>query len=228
MESGSQRLFSGLEGDFHAALASVLPAFAWNLTADRFWWSAGMFHLHGFAPGDIEPTLAVLLAHQHPDDRDTARQALGRISRDGRPFVFEHRLITRHGQVRTVLLSATARSDAVGPPLMINGTILDVTCARHIPGGEQDTASGIRAELDRLAARTESRNLINQATGVLMERHKIPVDEAYTLLRRASQLAGRKLLPVASELLFTGSLPCATRSGARIPTPSPSRKTADY
>ena len=48
--------------------------------------------------------------------------------------------------------------------------------------------------------------IVSQATGVLIERHKVTADEAMALLRRASQVCGRKLVDVASELLYTGKL----------------------
>jgi AmiR/NasT family two-component response regulator len=52
-----------------------------------------------------------------------------------------------------------------------------------------------------------SRALIEQAKGILMERHKITEDEAFTMLTRASQQTNTKLRDVAAELVRTGALP---------------------
>jgi AmiR/NasT family two-component response regulator len=52
-----------------------------------------------------------------------------------------------------------------------------------------------------------SRALIEQAKGILMERHKIKEDEAFTMLTRASQRTNTKLRDVAAELVRTGALP---------------------
>ncbi|HEX8629271.1 MAG TPA: GAF and ANTAR domain-containing protein [Catenuloplanes sp.] len=50
------------------------------------------------------------------------------------------------------------------------------------------------------------RDLIGQAKGILMERHKLTGDEAFALLVRASQHTNVKLHEVARELVETGEL----------------------
>jgi AmiR/NasT family two-component response regulator len=52
-----------------------------------------------------------------------------------------------------------------------------------------------------------SRACIEQAKGILMERHKITEDEAFTMLTHASQRTNTKLRDVAEELVRTGALP---------------------
>ncbi|WP_432521792.1 GAF and ANTAR domain-containing protein [Kineococcus sp. SYSU DK006] len=51
-----------------------------------------------------------------------------------------------------------------------------------------------------------SRDVIGQAKGILMERHRITADQAFTLLSRVSQESNRKLRDVADELAATGQL----------------------
>jgi AmiR/NasT family two-component response regulator len=52
-----------------------------------------------------------------------------------------------------------------------------------------------------------SRAVIELAKGILMERHKIKEDEAFTFLTHASQRTNTKLRAVAEELVRTGALP---------------------
>jgi AmiR/NasT family two-component response regulator len=52
-----------------------------------------------------------------------------------------------------------------------------------------------------------SRAYIEQAKGILMERHKIKEDEAFTILTHASQRTNTKLRDVAVELVRTGAVP---------------------
>ncbi len=47
----------------------------------------------------------------------------------------------------------------------------------------------------------ESRDLIGQAKGILMARQSISADEAFDILRRASQRANRKLRDIAADLV---------------------------
>ena len=52
-----------------------------------------------------------------------------------------------------------------------------------------------------------SRACIEQAKGILMERHKTKEDEAFTILTHASQQTNTKLRDVADELVQTGAVP---------------------
>ncbi|MGY1590347.1 GAF and ANTAR domain-containing protein [Geodermatophilus sp. SYSU D00708] len=52
-----------------------------------------------------------------------------------------------------------------------------------------------------------SRDLIGQAKGILMERHRIDADRAFQVLARVSQQTNRKLVDIADELTRTGAVP---------------------
>ena len=61
-------------------------------------------------------------------------------------------------------------------------------------------------KIDDLARAVDSRDLIGQAKGMLMERYGIDADKAFRVLVRASQHNHTKLRDVASELVTTGQL----------------------
>jgi GAF domain-containing protein len=50
------------------------------------------------------------------------------------------------------------------------------------------------------------RDLLGQAKGILMERHRLTADQAFALLARTSQNLNRKLTVVATHLVETGEL----------------------
>jgi GAF domain-containing protein len=52
-----------------------------------------------------------------------------------------------------------------------------------------------------------NRDIIGQAKGVLMERHRITADAAFGVLSRVSQAENRKLAEVARRFVETGELP---------------------
>ncbi len=60
---------------------------------------------------------------------------------------------------------------------------------------------------DNLKVALESRAVIDQAKGILMERHKLTADQAFQALARISMQSNRKLREVADELVTTGELP---------------------
>jgi hypothetical protein len=53
----------------------------------------------------------------------------------------------------------------------------------------------------------QTREMIGQAQGILMERERITADEAFDVLRRASQHLNRKLREVATTVVETGGSP---------------------
>jgi GAF domain-containing protein len=61
-------------------------------------------------------------------------------------------------------------------------------------------------DLNQLRTAMMSRAFIDQAKGILMERHKVTEDEAFTMLAHASQRTNSKLRDVAAELVRTGAL----------------------
>ncbi|WP_245784633.1 GAF and ANTAR domain-containing protein [Geodermatophilus amargosae] len=66
---------------------------------------------------------------------------------------------------------------------------------------------------DRLRTAIASRDLIGQAKGILMERHRLTADQAFAVLVRASSHTNRKLADIAEELSTTGVL------SAPVPAP---------
>ena len=62
-----------------------------------------------------------------------------------------------------------------------------------------------------LRSAVSSRDVIGQAKGILMERHRLTADQAFAVLARVSQEMNRKLVDVARELTDTGTVPGANR-----------------
>jgi GAF domain-containing protein len=61
--------------------------------------------------------------------------------------------------------------------------------------------------IDNLQSALTSREVIGQAQGILMERERIAADQAFDILRRASQYLNIKLREVAQTLVDTGERP---------------------
>jgi GAF domain-containing protein len=76
-----------------------------------------------------------------------------------------------------------------------------------VSAGNLYTYQSARAMADNLQTALESRAVIDQAKGILMERHKLTADQAFQTLARASMNSNRKLRDVADYLVATGDLP---------------------
>jgi GAF domain-containing protein len=64
-----------------------------------------------------------------------------------------------------------------------------------------------KREITSLEAGLTSRTVIGQAQGILMERERLTADQAFDVLRSASQRFNRKLREVVQELVDTGQRP---------------------
>jgi GAF domain-containing protein len=65
----------------------------------------------------------------------------------------------------------------------------------------------VRDRADNLQAALETRGVIDQAKGILMDRHNLTADQAFQVLAQMSMKANRELHVVADDLVHTGELP---------------------
>ena len=80
--------------------------------------------------------------------------------------------------------------------------------------GGDDEVARLREETAHLLKAIESRDVIGQAKGILMERQKVTATEAFEELRQASQQANIKLVDIARELAESGEWPVGRMGGA--------------
>ena len=77
-----------------------------------------------------------------------------------------------------------------------------------MPDQKTRVANGdVSDEVIHLLRAVESRDIIGQAKGILMERFKLSADEAFDWLREASQHTNRKVSLIAQDLAATGEWP---------------------
>jgi ANTAR domain/GAF domain len=98
--------------------------------------------------------------------------------------------------------------------------LLFATLARLALDSAEERAFEERRSLN-LTEALRTRELIGQAQGILMERERITGDQAFEVLRRASQHMNVKLREVAQTLIETGRSPDTGTVSARPGTKSP-------
>jgi len=89
---------------------------------------------------------------------------------------------------------------AFGAEAEVVGTILASHASIALSAAQQER---------NLRLAVDARDLIGQAKGILMERHRLTAAQAFQVLVRTSSLTNRKLVALAAELTETGSLPAA-------------------
>jgi PAS domain-containing protein len=172
-----------------------------DLATGTWWWSSETFRVHGFEPGEVVPTTQLVLAHKHPDDRERVRQILDEARATGEPFSSVHRIMDARGAERYLVIVGQGRRDPdTGEVVELLGYFVDIT-STVAAGGEE------RAHRD-IAAAAAGRGPIEQAKGILVATHGVDPDEAFGLLRRASNDKNVRLRDLARVVVDE-----ATRSG---------------
>jgi hypothetical protein len=95
--------------------------------------------------------------------------------------------------------------DAFGVIDRARGVVLASLASLALQAAFAHDVDGRRTE--NLQAALSTREIIGQAQGILMERERISADEAFDILRRASQHLNMKLRQVAQDLVDTGENP---------------------
>jgi GAF domain-containing protein len=89
-----------------------------------------------------------------------------------------------------------------------------------VAAGNLYAYQGARDMADNLQLALESRAVIDQAKGILMERYKLTADRAFQLLARVSMDSNRKVRDIADDLVRTGQFPTGGPSPGLPPSNS--------
>lgn len=76
-----------------------------------------------------------------------------------------------------------------------------------VAAGNLHAYRSARDRAENLQVALKTRAVIDQAKGILMERHKLTADQAFQVLVRASMHTNRKVRDIADQLVHTGELP---------------------
>jgi PAS domain S-box-containing protein len=125
-------------------------------------WSDTVASMHGYPPGEIQPTTELVLSHKHPDDLARVK---GLLQQSASPFSSRHRIRTTTGDVRQVVVVGDAVTDADGRTVATRGFYIDIT--------ESFNADLQQSITDRLEAIVSHREVIAQAKGMLMLIYKL-------------------------------------------------------
>ena len=98
-------------------------------------------------------------------------------------------------------LLATDLGAPAPPPAGISGP------RRSTPVTEEDEAARLAVTVAQLEHALATRVRVEQAIGVLAERHRLRPREAFDLLRRVARSAGRRVIEVAENVVDSASNP---------------------
>jgi PAS domain S-box-containing protein len=180
--------------------------FEYRYDDDTWKWSDAVARMHGYEPGEVEPTTELILSHKHPEDLDHVKRLL---AQSAAPFSSRHRIRTTTGEIRKVVVVGEPVTDADGRVVATRGFYIDVT-----ESFDADLQNSISVELPVIVSHRE---VIEQAKGMLMVIYQLSADAAFELLKWRSQELNVKLFSVAEKLVFELPVLLAAHPAMRAP-----------
>jgi hypothetical protein len=182
----------GCDGESAESTESV-GWFRHYFATDDWEWSNEVYRIHGYAPGAPEITTALVLSHKHPDDRERVAATLEGIRADLRPLSSRYRIIDTNGVEHSIVIVGDLLRDTDGAIIGTQGFYIDITPS------ETRTQKRITEHVAEIA---KSREVIEQAKGMLMAVYGLDADAAFGILRWRSQDTNTKLHALAEQLVI--------------------------
>ena len=164
--------------------------FEYRYDSGTWTWSDTVARMHGYEPGEVEPTTELVLSHKHPDDLARVK---GLLQQSQAPFSSRHRIRTTTGEIRKVIVVGDPVTDTDGRIVATRGFYIDITESFNVDLQQSIT--------DRLQVIVSHREIIDQAKGMLMVIYRLSADVAFAVLVWRSQELNIKLSALAEKLV---------------------------
>ena len=113
--------------------ASQMGTWEWIIKSNQVKWSSQVEKIFGLKVGEFDGSYESYSKLLHPDDRDRVEHTIARaLSGEVEPYVTEHRIVLPGGGLRWIGGRGTVYRDAAGAPVLIRGTVSDITAQKEV------------------------------------------------------------------------------------------------
>jgi PAS domain-containing protein len=108
------------------APAGIKGGFRFSLTDGTWWWSPGMYALHGYPSTQLQkvrPSTRLILTHRHPADRRAMAAAWAHLIADGSLAAFHYRILGADGVIRPVFALASTDFNRGHEATLVTGVL---------------------------------------------------------------------------------------------------------
>ena len=142
----------------------------WTMTSNQLLWSDEVYRIFGLTPDTFGASYDAFIGHVHPDDRQLVQEAVNRAIQEKEPYSIQHRIVCPDGAEKVVHERGEVLFDDDGKPLVMTGTVQDVTEAwareQALSRARDDAEAANRAKSLFLAAMShELRTPLNAIIG---------------------------------------------------------------
>src|SRR5471030_1179029 len=181
-------------------------SWSWHIPTGTVVWSDEHFRIFGLAPGEVKPSLDVIVSCIHPDDRPTMQALIANAIEEPRNMEHEFRVIRPDGSTRYVSSVARTVLDQSGVINEFVGIAVDVTARRQAEAEREarhaaETANRAKGEFLAMISH-ELRTPLNGILGyaqILLRDHSL--GEKYRNNINVIQQSGLQLLSLINDVL---------------------------
>jgi signal transduction histidine kinase len=193
----------------HAEENAKIGSYAWDLNADKMWYSDNLFRLLGCKPGDFEPSFKKYLSFIHPDQKDSVAKQGEDIMKNDVMETTVHRIITLKGELKHLRVSG--KINAEGKSRTMIGTLQDVTAdvelneALRLNNQQLENSNNELASFNYIASHDlqEPVRKIHTFSKLVMDREPGMSENSRNYLQRVSAAAKRMQLLIEAFLNYS-------------------------
>jgi PAS domain S-box-containing protein len=104
----------------------------WDITKDELSWSDEIYKIFGLTEQEFAATDNAFLEFVHPDDRELQQHAVKKALNREEPYIIDHRIVLKNGEIRFVHEAAEVLFSDDGVPLKMIGTIQNITERKRV------------------------------------------------------------------------------------------------
>jgi PAS domain S-box-containing protein len=113
--------------------AAQMGTWEWDVKSGAIHWSDRVVRMFGVGPGGFSGGFEDYLALVHSDDRAIVAAEIERALQHGSSdYTIEHRIVWPDGAVRWLACRGRVDRDALGKPIRMAGTVVDITDQQHV------------------------------------------------------------------------------------------------
>lgn len=127
IKTRSEALALSLDRLANAQRIAKLGNWDWDVVKNELHWSDEIYGIFGISLAGFGASYQAFMDAIHPEDRDMVSSAVNDALTLGRPYSLDHRIMLPSGEVRIVHEQAEVKRDASGRPMVMSGTVQDIT-----------------------------------------------------------------------------------------------------
>jgi len=99
----------------------------WNIVKNELYWSDEIYRIFGLEPQEFGATYEAFMSCVHPDDREYVDQSVKKALERSMDYNIDHRIVLPGGRTRVVHEQAEITWNDGGEPILMIGTVQDIT-----------------------------------------------------------------------------------------------------